>query len=107
MAAWKKVALVALGGLVGLVPAFTQLSYAQALSESVSVLPLGEELPDEELLEVKGEWFWFWVILWELVVGALTGWLVYRPTGDVMEAAIWGLYAMTVTTIGWAVPIPR
>jgi len=55
MAAWKKVALVALGALVGLVPAFTQLSYAQALPEPVSMLPPGEELPDSELALVEGE----------------------------------------------------
>jgi len=55
MAAWKKAVVVALVALVGFVPAFTQLGYAQTLPEAVPVLPSGEELPNEELLEVKGE----------------------------------------------------
>jgi len=55
MTTWKQTVLVILGALVGPVPAFIQLSYAQTFPEAVPVLPSGEELPNEELLEVKGE----------------------------------------------------
>jgi len=63
----------------------------------VSVLPFGESVPDDELLEVEGEWLW--LLFWELAVGALVGWLTYRRTGDVMESAIAGVGAMIVLTI--------
>ena len=57
MAAWKKVTLVVLvlAAVTGPVPAFGQLSNAQALPEHVSVLPFGEELPDSDLALVEEE----------------------------------------------------
>ena len=55
MSRWMQVVAVALAAVVGLVPAFAQLGYAQALSEPVVVLPFGEELPDSELALVEGE----------------------------------------------------
>jgi len=58
MAKWMTALAVAVAAVVGVVPAFAQVSVAQAIPEPVPVLPLGEELPDEELLEVEGECWW-------------------------------------------------
>lgn len=55
MARWMKAFAMALAAVVGLVPVFAQAIYAQALPEPVSVLPLGEELPDSDLALVEGE----------------------------------------------------
>ncbi|MGD9840234.1 MAG: hypothetical protein AB7U87_00770 [Candidatus Bipolaricaulis sp.] len=46
---------MALAAVVGLVPAFAQLSYAQALPSSPVVLPVGDELEDTTLAGVDGE----------------------------------------------------
>ncbi len=54
MSRWTQVVAVALAAVVGVVPVFAQLSYAQALPEPISVLPLGEELADERLSEAEG-----------------------------------------------------
>jgi hypothetical protein len=78
-----KVVAVALAAVVGLVPVFTQVSYAQALPEPVSVLPLGEELPDSGLLDAEGEAVW----LGCLIIGLITG------------ATSTAIYAVTATTI--------
>jgi len=53
MARWMQA--VALAAVVGVVSAFGQLSYAQAPSEPVPVLPLGEELPDSDLALAEGK----------------------------------------------------
>ena len=103
MATLKKTLVVALAAVVALVSSFAQVSYAQAVPQPVSVLPGGEELPDEKLLEVQGEVWWLGVLFWDLVIGALTGWVVYQETGDILKAATWGVYAMTIATIGWGV----
>ncbi len=57
MATWIKGLAVALAAMVGLVPAFAQVSYAWAVSvQQVTVtLPQGDELSDGELFEVDGE----------------------------------------------------
>ncbi|HNR24247.1 MAG TPA: hypothetical protein PKG50_02290 [Candidatus Bipolaricaulis anaerobius] len=57
MMTWMKVVAVALVAVVGLLPTFAQLSYAQAapVQEASVTLPYGEELPDAELLQVDGE----------------------------------------------------
>jgi hypothetical protein len=55
---WKKALVVALAAVVGVFPAFVQLGHAQRVPESVFVLPAGEELPDEEMLEIEGEALW-------------------------------------------------
>ncbi len=57
MSKWMQVVVVALAAVVGLVPAFAQLSYAQAVpvSQTAPVLPSGEEMDDAELAEVDGE----------------------------------------------------
>ena len=49
MSRWMQMVAVALAAVVGLVPAFAQLGYAQAVPESGLVTPVGEELLDEEL----------------------------------------------------------
>ena len=53
MARWMQA--VALAAVVGLVPAFAQVSCVQALSEPVPVLRLGEELPDSDLALAEEE----------------------------------------------------
>jgi hypothetical protein len=50
-----KALAVALAAVVGLVPVFAQLGYAQAVLESVPVLPVGEAVSDEELQKTEGE----------------------------------------------------
>ncbi len=69
MSRWMQVVAVALAAVVGLVPAFAQLGYAQAVAEAVPVIPAGEELTDEELLEVGGEQW----VLRECAIGATLG----------------------------------
>lgn len=98
-----------LAALMGVFPAFAQVSAGQAVlvGEPRIGLPHGDELSDAEQLEVEGEVFWLAVIPRELVVGALVGWLTYREVGDVMEFTIAGVGAMIAVTIGWGVAIPR
>ena len=57
MATLKKAVLVALAAVVGLMPVFVQVSYAQELQvqETLATLPDGAELSDEELIDVEGE----------------------------------------------------
>lgn len=106
MARWIQVLAVALAAVVAVVPAFTQVTTAAAVRESAQVLPVGTELPDEELLEVEGEWFWFLVAT--LFVGALTGWLAYHYGGaDALEAAIWGVGAMIIFILGQVPAFPK
>ena len=56
MARWMQSLAVALAAVVGLVPAFAQLSYAQTTPapQAVVTLPRGDELSDEDLLGVEG-----------------------------------------------------
>lgn len=68
MARWMKALAVALAAVVGLVPAFAQVGYAQALLSPSVVLPVGDELEEEDLLEAEGE---FWKLLeWVVALGA-------------------------------------
>ena len=55
MSKWMQVVAMALAAVVGLVPAFAQLSYAQAVPSSPVVLPVGDELEDTTLAGVDGE----------------------------------------------------
>ena len=57
MSRWMQVLAVALAAVVGLVPAFAQLAYAQAVpaEQPLVVFPRGEELSDAELLDVDGD----------------------------------------------------
>lgn len=57
MAAWKKTLVVALAAVVGVLPAFAQVSVVQAVParEGPVTLPVGNELTNAELLEVQGE----------------------------------------------------
>lgn len=71
MARLMQVMAVALAVVVAVVPAFAQVTNAQAVSGSAAILPVGEELPDEELLEVDGEFWWFWIVALA-VAGALS-----------------------------------
>jgi len=76
MARWMKVLAVALAAVVGLVPAFAQVSYAQAVP-----IPAGEELDDAELATVEGEGIPVGV-LWPLVklglkIGGFVRWVKY------------------------------
>jgi len=70
MSRWMKLVAVALGAVVGLVPAFVQVSYAQAVPESVPVLPVGRELVDDELCDIVGAYPGF---TRDLLVGAALG----------------------------------
>lgn len=49
--------------VVGLVPVFAPPGYAQAVLESVPVLPVGEAVSDEEILKTEGEVLWKKVLL--------------------------------------------
>jgi len=104
MSRWTMVVAVALAAVVGLVPAFAQVSYAQSLPEPVSVLPFGEELPDEELLEVEGALFGVLIFLVGcLLAGAVAGFMAYFFGGaSPWEAAAWGASAMLILVIGVA-----
>lgn len=107
MSRWMKVAAVTLAAVVGLVPSFAQLSYAQALPEPVAVLPLGEDVPDEELLEVEGQLveFWYWetvlILARLLAVGTITAWITYQATRDLLYSAQAGVAAMICGVILW------
>ena len=55
MATVGKAALVVPVGVIGSMSILSYVSYAQTVSDLPQVLPAGEELPDEKLLEVEGE----------------------------------------------------
>lgn len=78
---WMKVAAVALAAVVGLVPAFAQLSYAQTVSSSLVVLPVGDELEEEDLLNAEGE-FWHWIVAAALGVAHAIAWTIYDAFFD-------------------------
>ena len=76
MATWRKGVLLTITAVVGLVPTFNQLSFAQTTSaqEVLVTLPKGGEISDVELLQVKGEALPYLVKLFiDLLVGAVTG----------------------------------
>ncbi|MEM4919227.1 MAG: hypothetical protein QW518_07815 [Thermofilaceae archaeon] len=81
MSRWMQLVAVALAAVVGLVPAFAQLSYAQALPEPISVLPDGDEIPDEELLKAEGEQVWIAAIIAGIISGA-TAVGIYAVSSD-------------------------
>ncbi|MGC8817582.1 MAG: hypothetical protein ACP5PX_07305 [Candidatus Hadarchaeum sp.] len=76
MATWKKVVLGFLVVIVAIFPVFPQTSAVHALSnnENSIVLPIGNELSDDELFVVEGEipW-WAWVIVVAVVGGISVG----------------------------------
>ncbi|MCX7750881.1 MAG: hypothetical protein N2320_05025 [Candidatus Bipolaricaulota bacterium] len=76
-----KVAVVALAAVVGLLSAFKQVSHAQGVSLLAQTLPLGEELPDAELLEAEGEGVWIAAIIAGLIAGA-TAVGIYAVSSD-------------------------
>jgi len=76
-----QVVAVALAAVVGLVPAFAQLSYAQALPSSSVVLPVGDELEEEDLLDAEGE-FWHWIVAVGLGVAWAIVWTIYDAFFD-------------------------
>lgn len=78
MSRWIKVVAVALAAVVGLVPAFAQLSYAQAVPQAAPVLPVGEVLPDGELLAVDGEVAGWVILVWWLFKVAVAGIIAYE-----------------------------
>jgi len=86
MTRWMKVAAVAIAVVVGVLPAFSQVTYAQAIPQPVSVLPLGEVLPDEELLEVEGEAVGVAAIIAGIIAGA---------------SAV-GIYAVSSDSFSWS-----
>ena len=74
MARWMKALAVALAAVVGLVPAFAQVSAAQSVPQSAPVLPVGDELVDDELNSIVGESFVadiLWGLVWESSQGIL------------------------------------
>ena len=101
MATLKKAVLVALAAVAGFVPVFTQITYAQTFPELALVLPSGEEVPDEELLEVEGEHPWVYLV-GALIVGILT--LIHGCTRRnypyEVQVMLDALYAVNVFMIG-------
>lgn len=85
MSKWMQVAAVALAAVVGLVSAFAQLSYAQAVPvlQTAPVLPSGEEMDDAELAEVDGEILLTSVFILGLKLAKVARWL--GPTLIVAE----------------------
>jgi len=76
-----KVVAVALAAVVGLVPVFAQLGYAQVLSSPSVVLPVGDELEEEDLLDVEGE-FWHWIVAAALGLAHAISWTIYDAFFD-------------------------
>ncbi len=107
---WVKV--LALAALVSLAPVFAQVGYAQAVREFFLVIPFGEKLSDQQLLEVEGAYIddgqdlWFAILL-IFAGGAFVGGYTYYKTGDPWYAAESALVTMTLLVIGAAMPIPR
>ena len=67
MARWKKALVLGLVVSVGAVPALARteggMPVATTEAQQTSVpLPQGDEIGDDELLQVEGEFFWFWII---------------------------------------------
>jgi len=79
------VVAVALAAVVGLVPVFAQLGYAQVLSSPSVVLPVvlpvGDELEEEDLLDVEGE-FWYWIVAGALGLAHAISWTIYDAFFD-------------------------
>ena len=80
IARWMKALAVALAAVVGLVPAFAQVGYAQA-SHASAVLPVGDELEEEDPLEVEGK-FWHWIVAAALGVAHAISWTIYDAFFD-------------------------
>jgi len=57
MARWMKALAVALAAVVAVPPAFAQVSVTQSVPQSAPVLPVGDELVDDELNSIVGESF--------------------------------------------------
>jgi len=68
MSRWMQVVAVARAAVVPVIPTSAQLGYAQALHQPTSILPMGEELGDEDLLATEGE-----LVLKILIIMGLTG----------------------------------
>ncbi len=92
--------------LVFLAPGMVRAVEAQPASDSPdceqqTVLPDGEELSQQQLLEAEGEFFWVVVELGRRVaVGIITGASAYFFTdADALQAAQLGLVAMIVSCI--------
>ncbi len=80
MSSWIKIVAVALAAAVGFVHAFAQLNYTQAAHAS-AVLSVGDELEEEDLLEVEGE-FWHWIVAAAAGVLWAIGWTIYDAFFD-------------------------
>ncbi len=76
-----KVVAVALAAVVGWVPVFAQVSYAQVVPSSSVVLPVGDELGEEDLLDAEGE-FWHWIVAAALGLLHAIGWTIYDAFFD-------------------------
>jgi len=87
---------VALAAVVGLVPAFAQVG---------RVLPAGEEVLDDELERVVGEYyepypgFWLDVAL-SVFVGVSTGYITHQSGASLTTSVSAGFLAFGVTMIG-------
>lgn len=84
----------------GLAQVLAHVGYARVISEAEPIFPVAEELPADGLEEVEGE-AWLVAFAGCLAVGVLVGWVSYSRTGDVLEATIDALVAMTIMAIGW------
>jgi len=105
MATVGKAALVVPVGVIGSMSILSYVSYAQTVSDLPQVLPAGEELPDEKLLEVEGEAGPFAVAgIAFLLAGAIKTlqnaffdedpWVIDRDdVGDILSTAL--LFAIT------------
>ena len=81
MSRWMQMVAVALVAVVGLVPAFAQVGYAQVLPSSSVVLPVGDELGEEDLLDAEGE-FWHWIVAAALGLAWAIVWTIYDAFFD-------------------------
>ncbi len=81
MARWMKILAVALAAVVGLGSTVTQLGRAQTCSSSAVILPIGDELEEEELLDAEGE-FWHWIVAAVLGVAHAIAWTIYDAFFD-------------------------
>ncbi|MBC7220012.1 hypothetical protein H5T55_00760 [Candidatus Bipolaricaulota bacterium] len=76
-----QVLAVALAAVVGLVPVFAPLGYAQVLPSPSVVLPVGDELEEEDLLDAEGE-FWHWIVAGCLGLAHAIAWTIYDAFFD-------------------------
>jgi hypothetical protein len=79
-------------------PVFSQFGGAMNAPSETLVLPAGEEIPNEELLEIEGAWFWF--LIGCLIVGFTAGYFTYSDSGNLWLAVRNGVIAIVGGFVG-------